>query len=55
MKVVQRQLGHADAAMTLNVYAGLFEADLDRLWSHSGPTDDSSNVVPFERASDLDF
>lgn len=28
-KVVQRMLGHANAAMTLNVYAGLFESDLD--------------------------
>ena len=28
-KVVQRMLGHASAAMTLDVYAGLFESDLD--------------------------
>ena len=28
-KVVQRMLGHASAAMTLDVYADLFEWDLD--------------------------
>ncbi len=29
IKTVQRMLGHAPAAMTLDVYAGLFEDDLD--------------------------
>src|SRR4051794_14194313 len=29
VKGVQRMLGHKDAAMTLNVYASLFEDDLD--------------------------
>ncbi|MDG5947921.1 site-specific integrase [Bifidobacterium bifidum] len=29
VKAVQRQLGHKSAAMTLDVYAGLFDADLD--------------------------
>lgn len=29
VKVVQRMLGHASAAMTLNVYADLFDDDLD--------------------------
>ena len=28
-KVVQRMLGHASAAMTLDTYADLFESDLD--------------------------
>ena len=28
-KVVQRMLGHASAAMTLDVYTDLFESDLD--------------------------
>jgi integrase len=28
-KVVQRMLGHASAAMTLDVYAELFDSDLD--------------------------
>ena len=29
VKSVQRALGHASAALTLNVYAGLFDDDLD--------------------------
>jgi integrase len=29
VQAVQRMLGHASAAMTLDVYAGLFEDDLD--------------------------
>ena len=29
MKAVQRMLGHAKASMTLDVYADLFDADLD--------------------------
>jgi integrase len=29
VKVVQRMLGHASAAMTLDIYAGLFDGDLD--------------------------
>jgi integrase len=29
VKVVQQMLGHASAAMTLDVYAGLFGDDLD--------------------------
>ena len=29
VKAVQRMLGHASAAMTLDVYAGLFEDELD--------------------------
>jgi integrase len=31
VKAVQRMLGHASAAMTLDVYADLFEDDLDRV------------------------
>jgi hypothetical protein len=31
VKAVQRMLGHASAAMTLDVYAGLFGDDLDAL------------------------
>jgi len=41
-KVVQRMLGHASAAMTLDVYADLFESDLDvvaenvgKMWAQS--------------------
>ena len=29
VKTVQRMLGHASAAMTLDVYSGLFDDDLD--------------------------
>ncbi|WP_165242418.1 tyrosine-type recombinase/integrase [Corynebacterium lizhenjunii] len=31
VKVVQRQLGHASAAMTLDIYADLFDGDLDEV------------------------
>nr|WP_205751916.1 tyrosine-type recombinase/integrase [Cryptosporangium phraense] len=31
VKAVQQMLGHASAAMTLDVYAGLFDDDLDTL------------------------
>ena len=31
IKAVQRMLGHKSAAMTLDVYSGLFEDDLDRV------------------------
>ncbi|VFA93882.1 Uncharacterised protein [Nocardia farcinica] len=31
MKAVQRMLGHASAAMTLDVYADLFDDDLDEV------------------------
>src|SRR5690606_31729205 len=31
VKLVQRMLGHASAAMTLDVYADLFDEDLDSL------------------------
>lgn len=33
MKAVQRMLGHASAAMTLDIYAGLFADDLDQVGS----------------------
>jgi len=43
VKVVQRMLGHASAAMTLDVYADLFESDLDtaaenvgKMWASVG-------------------
>jgi integrase len=34
VKAVQRMLGHASAAMTLDVYSGLFEDDLDTVAEH---------------------
>jgi integrase len=36
VKVVQRMLGHASAAMTLDVYGGLFDADLDAVAENVG-------------------
>lgn len=45
VKAVQRMLGHASAAMTLDVYADLFDSDLDavaanvgKLWARGGQT-----------------
>jgi integrase len=34
VKVVQRMLGHASAAMTLDTYSDLFDADLDTVADH---------------------
>jgi integrase len=34
VKAVQRMLGHASAAMTLDVYAGVFGDDLDAVADH---------------------
>ena len=36
VKTVQRQLGHKSAAMTLDVYADLFDEDLDDLSERMG-------------------
>ncbi len=36
VKTVQRQLGHKSAAMTLDVYADLFDDDLDDLSGEDG-------------------
>ncbi|MDO8122559.1 site-specific integrase [Isoptericola sp. b490] len=36
VKVVQRMLGHASAAMTLDVYSGLFDAELDDVADRMG-------------------
>lgn len=59
IKAVQRMLGHASAAMTLDVYGGLYDEDLERLAdrleelhdSYCGPSaaqTDSSKVVRLE-------
>ena len=49
-KAVQRMLGHASAAMTLDVYADLFDSDLDavaenvaKLWPQEAKKDTSSS------------
>jgi integrase len=36
VKAVQRMLGHQSAAMTLDVYSGLFDADLDGVAERMG-------------------
>ena len=57
VKAVQRMLGHASAAMTLDVYAGLFNDDLDTVADHLDAaaasdylrtTAVSDNVLTFE-------
>ena len=40
VKAIQRMLGHASAAMTLDVYADLFDDDLDTL---AGALNDARN------------
>lgn len=42
--VVQRQLGHASAAMTLDVYADLFESDQDSV-AHAFDEERAQNVL----------
>ena len=50
VKVVQRMLGHASAAMTLDIYADLFDSDLDsvaenvsKLWPQEAKKDTSTS------------
>jgi integrase len=55
VKAVQRMLGHASAAMTLDTYADLFDEDLDavaiarmppqRRTSHEAPSKCAQNVL----------
>ena len=48
-KVVQRMLGHASAAMTLDVYADLFDSDLDAVAATldaNRAAKDSREIVP---------
>ena len=55
VKAVQRMLGHASAAMTLDVYAGLFDADLDGVADRLGLAHDSLAplVRPQAKITDL--
>lgn len=46
VKVVQRTLGHASAAVTLNVYAGLFDSDLDTAADALDDRFSVANVAP---------
>jgi integrase len=45
VKAVQRMLGHASAAMTLDVYADLFDDDLDAVATALDQAKRSSSVV----------
>lgn len=52
VKSVQRMLGHATAAMTLDVYAGLFDQDLDDVADRMDALIDSPrNAVPLQNRS----
>lgn len=46
IKAVQRALGHASAAMTLNVYGGLFEEDLEDLADRLNERFAAADVAP---------
>jgi integrase len=53
IKAVQRNLGHASAKMTLDIYGGLFEDDLDRLSDRMEAlyeANDTSTVIPLRGA-----
>ena len=50
-KVVQRMLGHASAAMTLDVYADLFECDLDAVAQNVSTVGLSAPAFDAENAS----
>jgi integrase len=52
VKVVQRMLGHASAAMTLDVYAGLFQTDLDSVAERMESL--APRVRPDSNVADLD-
>lgn len=57
VKAVQRMLGHASAAMTLDVYSGLFDDDLDAVAERMdtvGREAAVSPVVPTAKIVDLD-
>jgi integrase len=45
VKAVQRMLGHASAAMTLDVYADLFDDDLDAVAAALDQAKRSADVV----------
>jgi integrase len=46
VKAVQRMLGHARASMTLDVYADLFDDDLDNVAEHLDAAIKSAAAVP---------
>jgi integrase len=55
VKAVQRMLGHASAAMTLDVYAGLFEDDLDGVADRMDALGRSAVAPPLPKATIVDL
>jgi integrase len=55
VKGVQRMLGHASAAMTLDVYAGLFEDDLDGVADRMDALGRAAVAQPLPRATVVDL
>ena len=51
IKAVQRQLGHASASMTLDLYGHLYEEDLDALSEALDRRFSAATAPPAERAS----
>ncbi|HWS36465.1 MAG TPA: tyrosine-type recombinase/integrase [Actinoplanes sp.] len=52
VKAVQRMLGHASAAMTLDVYADLFEDDLDQVTDRLDQVTDRLDQAVTARSAD---
>jgi hypothetical protein len=46
VKSIQAMLGHAPAAMTLDVYGGLFDDDLDGVAERTGSSKAKSSTTP---------
>jgi len=51
IKVLQKMLGHKSAAMTLDVYADLFDEDLDMVAVRLDEAAAKSPISPWNRAS----
>lgn len=54
MKAVQRMLGHASAAMTMDTYADLFDDDLDAVataLNHAKRNSNVAKVLPIRATS----
>lgn len=54
VEAVQRMLGHASAAMTLDTYADLFDEDIDAVSVVLGLAASDSDVVKFVSRGQLD-
>lgn len=54
VEAVQRMLGHASAAMTLDTYADLFDEDIDAVSVVLGLAASDSDVVKFVSCGQLD-